>query len=224
MPTLYFPHHPLTGRRFILPERDLPDIRWIAGGSCGGKTVISRQISKEMGISLYDCDKERQHHFDRASSNLHPALRRNIVWSDFFASTREETLLFWEALCFERMEMILKDLSEFPESGPILVDGVYATPEIIQTVNPNARAVFLFADETFLRPCYYGRESTLWMEKAFASCDDPIKMKEEWILKWLEIDADRRKRAVKCGFPCFEADSETDWLLHKRNIRSALYL
>ncbi len=216
--------HPLTGRPFTLPVRPLPDIRWIAGGSCGGKTVSSRHISKTTGIPLYGCDENRQLHYERADPELHPALSRKIVWADFFASTEEEIFIFWEALCFERMEMIFEDLSLLPLKGPVIVEGVYAVPEMIRTVTPDAPALFLFADEEFLRSCYYGRESTIWMEDAFAVCDNPEKTKEEWMRKWLPIDADRRKRALACGYSCLEAKSTTGWKIYEKSIQRILSL
>jgi len=216
--------HPLTDRDFILPRRLLPDIRWIAGGSCGGKTISSRHISKKTGIPVYDCDKNRQRHFKQAIPSLHPALNRTIMWPDFFASTAEDISLFWEALCFERMEMILEDLSLRQHEGPVIVEGVYAFPEIMRLATPDAPAVFLFADEGFLRSCYYGRESTLWMEEAFSRCEDPGDMKEAWMKKWLPIDSDLRKRAAAYGYTVLEAASTTDWLLYEQSIQSALTL
>ncbi len=216
--------HPLSGRAFIFPDRTLPDIRWIAGGSCGGKTVSSRHISKASGIPLYDCDENRQRHYERADPGFHPALSRKIVWSDFFASPEEEIFIFWEALCFERMEMIFEDLSLLTLKGPVIVEGVYAVPEMIRTVTPDAPALFLFADEEFLRSCYYGRESTLWMEDAFAVCENPEKTRGEWMRKWLPIDIDRRKRALACGYPCLEADCTTDWKSYEILIQKILFL
>ncbi len=173
---------------------------------------------------MYDCDKNRQRHFEQAVPALHPALSRTIVWPDFFASTAEDIFLFWEALCFERMEMILEDLSLQQYEGPVIAEGVYAFPEILKSATPEAPAVFLFADERFLRSCYYGRESTLWMEDAFARCENPGEMKESWMKKWLPIDSDRRKRAAAYGYPVLEADSTTDWLRYEQSIQSSLAL
>ncbi len=215
-------YHPVTKREIIFPDVPLPDIRWIAGGSCGGKTVSSRHIAERVGCLVYDCDAERQRHFEQADKILHPALSRKIIWPDFFSSSIAEIFDFWEALCFERMEMILDDLSRLEVIGPVLVDGVYATPEIIQTVTPDARAVFLFAEEDFLYSYYYGRESTLWMEEVFATCADPEKTKKEWMEKWLPIDADRRKRAEIHGYPYLFAGFSTNWRIYEEKIMRVL--
>ena len=208
----------------ILPESGLPDIRWIAGGSCGGKTISSLHISQKTGLTVYNEDAHRQNHFKRADPVLHPALSREIIWPDFFSSKVPEIFSFWEALCFERMEMILEDLSRIKNREPLLAEGVYPPPEILTLVTPKAPAVFLFADDAFLHSCYYGRESTLWMEGPFSTCRNPERVKEEWMAKWQTIDADRQKRASDLGYTCLEANTDTQWNTYEDAIMKELLL
>lgn len=208
----------------VLPEHPLPDIRWISGGSCGGKTICSKNISGRLGIKVYHADNQRLIHHEKADVKLFPTLSRKIKWPVFFNSEVFEILNFWECLCFERMEMILEDLAEINSTTPVIVEGVYAYPELIKAVTPNAPSVFLFAERDFLKSCYYGRESTLWMEEPIATCDDPEKVKVEWMEKWIPIDDDRKKRATSLGFPCLEASSKTDWRIYEAEIERLLML
>ncbi len=208
----------------VLPEHPLPDIRWISGGSCGGKTICSKNISRRLGIKVYHADDNRLTHHEKADVELFPTLSRKIKWPDFFNSEVIEILNFWECLCFERMEMILEDLAEINSTAPVIVEGVYAYPELLKAITPNAPSVFLFAERDFLRSCYYGRESTLWMEAPIATCDDPEKVKLEWMEKWIPIDDDRKKRATSLGFPCLEASSKTDWRVYEAEIERLLML
>ncbi len=224
MSTSLILRHPGTEREFTFPDKPLPDIRWIAGGSCGGKTVSSNHIAEQTDLLVYNGDLHRQEHFEKADPDLYPALSRKIVWPDFFASSTGEIFEFWEALCFERMEMILDDLSMLETRGPVLAEGVYPTPEILKTVTPHAPAVFLFADEEFLDTCYYGRESTLWMEGPFSTCKDPEKTKKEWMAKWLTIDRDRQNRASECGYTCLKATSSTNWEAYEEKIMQLLHI
>ena len=218
------PLHPVSKRKMFLPGNTFPDIYWITGGSCGGKTVCSNNISKKLGVRVYSADEKRQLHYEKAIPDLYPTLSRKIDWPSFFNSDIQELSFFWESLCFERMEMIFQDLSELNISEKVIVEGVYASPEIIRAVTPNAPVVFLFADRGFLKSCYYGRESTLWMEGPFSACEDPEKMKQQWISKWIYIDDDRRQRAVSYGMPCLEANESTDWLMYEAEIERLLLL
>ncbi len=224
MDNQYIPHHPLSGRSFNIPSRPLPDIRWISGGPCGGKSSVSRKIAADSDLEIYDCDLNRQRHFEEADPVLHPALSRKIEWAEFFSSPDEDVYLFWESLCFERTEMILDDLSRYDSGRTLIVEGVYPLPEIITAVTPEAGAVFLFAEEDFLRSCYYGRESTLWMEEVFLSCGDPVQSKNSWIDKCLYIDRNHEKRAVSAGYPVLKAGFSTDWKSYRRNISAVLGL
>jgi len=122
------------------------------------------------------------------------------------------------------MEMILADLSRYDSGRTLIVEGVYPLPEIITAVTPEAGAVFLFAEEDFLRSCYYGRESTLWMEEVFLSCGDPVQAKNSWIDKCLYIDRNHEKRAVSAGYPVLKADAATDWEAYMQRIRAILEL
>ena len=149
-------NHPWTGRPLNLPgTENLPELYWIAGGSCGGKTTLARRLSERYGFTIYDADGQRQKHYESAEHDSHPALTQQMNWQKFFTSPPEETLHYWEALCAERMEMILDDLSNMKDPNhstgkPILVDGVYPLPELLREVTPEAPGVFLFADPPFL--------------------------------------------------------------------------
>jgi len=224
-------NHPWTGRPLNLPmANDLPKLYWIAGGSCGGKTTLARRLSERHGFSIYDADGQRQKHYESAEPDLHPALTRQMNWQKFFTSPPGETLHYREALCAERMEMILADLShESAESTelsgkPILVDGVYPLPELLREVTPEAPAVFLFADPPFLEKTYFGRESTLWMEEIFGECTDPESAKQGWLKAWNAVDQDRRKRAERAGYPSLIAGIETDWNDQLEKIEKVLLL
>ena len=208
----------------ILPETPLPDIRWIAGGSCGGKTICSENISRRMGVEVYHADDRRQIHYEKADVELFPTLSRKGGWPDFFNSEVPEIFNFWENLCFERMEMILQDLSELNSAKPVIVEGIYAYPELIQTFTPNAPSVFLFAERDFLKSCYYGRESTLWMEELFNRCEEPEEAKLQWLAKWIPIDDDYKKRVASLGYPCLEASKTTDWQVYEAEIEQLLML
>ena len=218
------PLHPVSKRKMILPDDSLPDIRWITGGSCGGKTVSSNNISKKLGVRVYSADERRQLHYDKATPGLYPALSRKIDWLSFFNSDILEISVFWESLCFERMEMIFQDLSEMDAFEKVIIEGVYPSPEIIRAVTPAAPAVFLFAGRDFLKSCYYGRESTKWMEGPFSTCENPERVKQEWMCKLISIDEDRKQRAVSYGMPCLEARKSTDWLAYEAEIERLLLL
>lgn len=139
-----------------------------------------------------------------------------------FNSPESEIQNFWKALCFERTEMILQDLSQPEYSGTVIAEGVYPDPGTIKAVTPKAPAVFLYAEEEFLRSCYYGRESTLWMEDIFSDCENPRETKMMWIDKWIAIDSSSKGDAADMGYPVMHAGAGTDWNIYEKRIAEAL--
>ena len=161
----------------------LEHVLWVAGGTCSGKSSITRRLAEEWDAIRYDgSERFRTDHLKRADSSQYPTIdliRRNTTgnrpgWA--MRLTPCEFLRLLRDLSREALEMAVADLLAMPGRQRIVVDSFrlsFAVSEIIALSDPS-RAIFLGATSDFLRSTWAQRfEDRNERERLSGHFDDP---------------------------------------------------
>ncbi|SET40820.1 hypothetical protein SAMN05660297_02307 [Natronincola peptidivorans] len=128
----------LNEARKVLKNRK--NIFWIVGGSCSGKSTVSKAIAQTSGLLYYNMDEYIfGKYIKRYSKELHPA-----NWAWFFAenpldwalsfSSWEENNQFNIAATAEQLNLFCEDIQKIDKDQAILVDGGITNPAMLARV------------------------------------------------------------------------------------------
>jgi len=117
---------------------------WIIGGSCSGKSTISRMLSDRTGIPIYDMDDHIYgSYMGRYTAERHPASTAWFSAPDPFAWVMS---LSWEefnslnrATNAEYLDLLAEDLADIAYDRPFLIDGGITHPSVLTRVAPAER-------------------------------------------------------------------------------------
>ena len=127
------------------------DLRWVVGGSCSGKSAVTRTIASQHGIPVFDMDAHMYgSYLDRYDPARHPAC---TAWLKRGDGLRWALSLRWEvfdslnrAVDAEILDLFARDLAERPAGDAMLVDGGISHPGVLAAVLDPARVVCLAVD------------------------------------------------------------------------------
>jgi 2-phosphoglycerate kinase len=142
----------------------LRHVRWIGGGSGGGKSTIARQLAADYGLHIYDTDAVMADHARRSTPASTPLLHDFIAmdmderWAN---RTPEEMFQTFHWFASEGFELIVEDLLALPEEPLILVEGFRLLPRLVAPLltHPD-QAVWLIPTPDFRRAAFDSRGST----------------------------------------------------------------
>jgi hypothetical protein len=136
--------------REILFQR--PNIFWIIGGACAGKSTVSRLLSETKGIARYDMD---EHIFGGYmplyTPERHPASTawftapNPFVWA--FSLPWEEFNALNRAANAEYLDLLAGELAQQDDHQPLLIEGGITHPSILAQVISPAQTVCLEISE-----------------------------------------------------------------------------
>lgn len=160
-----------------------PNVLWLGGSACSGKTTIASRLAARYRIELYSCDQHFEAHRERADPRLHPAFCRLAarpsaeLWRAPVESRVEELLAFYR----DEFGMILEDLA-LRCGAPVLVEGVGLLPELVM---PHCRgrgeALWLVSTATFRRRTYPARGG--WVGELLGASESPDVAFESWMAR-----------------------------------------
>jgi hypothetical protein len=142
----------------------LRHVRWLGGGSGGGKTTIAADLAERHGLLVYDSDAVIGTHVERSELARHPLLRDFVAMSmdDRWLNRTPEAMYesFW-AFHGEAFESIVDDLVELPHDRTVLAEGFRLLPRLVAPLMSRAdQAVWLFPSPAFRRTVFEVRPST----------------------------------------------------------------
>jgi len=127
------------------------NLLWLIGGSCSGKSTVSRALAARTGVPVYDMDEAVFGCF-RFDPVRHPATTAwftagnplawmlSLPWDEFDA--------LYRAANAEMLDLLDDDLRGRADT-PLLIDGGITHPSVLVQVLPPARIVCLEAPEGF---------------------------------------------------------------------------
>jgi hypothetical protein len=177
----------LSGARSVLWERT--DIYWIIGGSCSGKSTISRAMSKRIGIPVYDMDT---YVFDRYMGKYlqgrHPASLawfsspNPLAWS--LSLSWDEFESMYKAANAEYLDLLAEDLRDEVFEGALIVDGGITHPSVLVQVLKPEQVVCLDINEDERTQIWETSQDRTAMKQWVYDLTDP---EEKWS-KFLSFD------------------------------------
>lgn len=171
----------------------MPDIYWMGGSPCAGKTTISEIIGQEFGWQIYQIDRHVENYLQRADEKKHPYLTayKKIGLKDFLIQDPSEQVSQVIGMSQEQFGFIQEDIAELPGDAPILVEGAnMLASDVIKQVESSSRCIWLVPTEAFQLETYPKRGS--WVQDVLRHHYEP----EEAVLafeRWMERDTHMAK-------------------------------
>lgn len=190
-------------------KKYLENVYFIAGTPCGGKTTVSRALSKKYGIPVYDIDERFEEH-QRMSD---PVSQLSMNWQfkdadEFFGRSVEEYRSWLLKNTREQLDFVLLDLMRLSQNGKIICDCHLTLEQAAQVTEPSRMAFMIkkpvnLVDEYCNRADHQGFSdfihSATDVEKAKKTCNETLLSLNEKFYEdvkaskyfWLERDDKR---------------------------------
>ena len=167
----------------------LKNVYFFSGTPCGGKTTISRELSKRHGFIVYGIDEQFENHKKLSNSDFQPSMNKAFKNADeFFGRTVDEYKKWLIDNTREQLDFVILDLIRLSQNQIVLCD-CHLTLEEARKFTEPSRIVFLIkepsniVDDYCNRPDHQGFSnfinSTSDPKKAKAICNDTLKSLNE---------------------------------------------
>ena len=162
----------------------LKNVYFVAGTPCGGKTTVTRALSKMYGIPVYDIDERFPEHQAMSDPVSQPSMNKNFRDTDeFFGRSVEEYKAWLLSNTREQLDFVLLDLMRLSKDQIILCDCHLTLEQAAQITDPSHVAFMLkkpenLVDEYCNRPDHQGFSdfihSATDFEQAKATCNETL--------------------------------------------------
>lgn len=175
----------LNKARAILSQH--PQIYWIIGGSCTGKSTVARAICRTGNATLYDMDEQAfGHYMSRYRMERHPASKtwfsaeNPLAWS---LSLSWETFdALYKTANSEYLDLMADDLARSEREYPLLVDGGITHPSILAQAIPPENIVCIEMPETERVRIWETSQERAEMREWIHQLPDPDRMWRKFLL------------------------------------------
>lgn len=190
-------------------KKYLENVYFIAGTPCGGKTTVSRALSKKYGIPVYDIDERFEEHQRMSDPVSQPSMNWQFKDADeFFGRSVEEYRSWLLKNTREQLDFVLLDLIRLSQNGKIICDCHLTLEQATQVTEPSRMAFMIkkpvnLVDEYCNRADHQGFSdfihSATDVEKAKKNCNETLLSLNEKFYEdvkaseffWLERDDKR---------------------------------
>lgn len=159
-------------------KKYLENVYFITGTPCGGKTTVSRELSKKYGIPVYDIDEHFEEHQRMSDPKSQPAMNQNFKDADeFFGRNVEEYRAWLLQNTREQLDFVLLDLIRLSQHGKILCDCHLRLDQVASFTDPS-RVAFMIKKPENLVDEYCNRADHQGFSNFIHSATDLEKAKE----------------------------------------------
>lgn len=156
----------------------LKNVYFITGTPCGGKTTISRELSKRHGLLVYDIDEHFENHQKISNAKFQPSMNKAFKNADeFFGRTVNEYKQWLIDNTREQLDFVLLDLIRLSQNQIVLCD-CHLTMEEAERITEPSRILFLIKDPANLIEDYCDRPDHQGFTNFINSASDVKKAKE----------------------------------------------
>jgi hypothetical protein len=141
----------------------LPNVIWIGGSPCAGKSAIADALAKQYGFSVYRCDDAFTRHAEQVVPERQPVWARlnGLTCDGLWMRPVEEQVTEEIAFYQEEFPMILNDLARLPAGQTVIAEGAALLPELLDAfVAGPRRAVWIVPAAEFQLTHYARRDWT----------------------------------------------------------------
>jgi hypothetical protein len=133
----------------------LGHVRWLGGGSGGGKSTMARRLADRYGVRLYLTDDVMGEHAGRTTAAGSPRLHEFMAMSmddRWVTRSPDEMLETFHWYAGEGFDLIVEDLLALPRDQIVLAEGFRLLPRLVQPLLTGPRqAVWLLPSPEFRR-------------------------------------------------------------------------
>ena len=162
----------------------LKNVYFITGTPCGGKTTISRALSRMYNIPVYDIDERFEEHQKMSDAEHQPSMNKQFKDADeFFGRSVEEYKAWLLQNTREQLDFVILDLIRLSKDGLIFCD-CHLTLELADMLSDPSRVAFMLKEPKDLVEDYCNRpdhqgfsnfiHSATDYEKAKATCNETL--------------------------------------------------
>ncbi|MDD6932994.1 MAG: shikimate kinase [Eubacteriales bacterium] len=138
-------------------RQSLKNVYFITGTPCGGKSTVSKLLSRAKGIPLYNVDDAFPRHQSLSHRESQPAMNQTFPGADDFFGRSPEQYRDWLLQnTREQLDFVLLDLIRLSADGPVLCDGHLTLAQAERLTAPE-RIVFLLKEPSNLAEEYCSR-------------------------------------------------------------------
>jgi 2-phosphoglycerate kinase len=181
----------------------LEHVMFIGGSPCAGKSTLAERITQKYGLRYYACDDRWNDHAQLADPVRQPTMTylTSRPWAEIM--TRNVDVMLRDVILVyrEQWALIYAELEDISE--PVMAEGAALMPELIATLEPRARAVYLVPDERFQRE-HYARRGWAW--GLTNQTDHPERTFDGWMTRDTRFAAHVHQTALERGFPILTVD------------------
>ncbi|WP_129843702.1 hypothetical protein [Streptomyces sp. RFCAC02] len=148
----------------LLRDR-LRHVRWIGGGSGGGKSTVARRLAERHGLTVYATDDVMPDHARRSTPEEAPELARFMAmdmderWAHRSPRTMLDTFHWYRGECFG---LIVEDLLRLPAGRGVVAEGFRLLPHLVAPLlSGPEQAVWLLPTPRFREAAFESR-GTAW--------------------------------------------------------------
>jgi 2-phosphoglycerate kinase len=153
---------------------ELEHVRWIGGGSGGGKTTLSRMLAERFGCRLYSSDDTMREHSARLGPGEAPLLDAFLGsdlderWVRRDPETMARTFHWFQG---EGFELIVEDLRRLPDDRLVIAEGFRLLPRLVRPyLSVPRHAAWLVPTPEFRREAFLRRRGA---EAFWTATSDP---------------------------------------------------
>lgn len=155
------------------------NIFWLVGGSCSGKSTISRMMEEKFDYIRYDMDEYIfGKYMDRYSKEIHPAnsawfgAENPLDWALSFPNW-EQYNEFNMTSMVEQLSLFCEDIEFIDKDKKIVVDGGITNPDILAKVLNKNKICCLNIEDELCRRIWSKDESRLVMKDMIYELPSP---------------------------------------------------
>jgi hypothetical protein len=177
MPPFKVDCNQLANARARLSGRD--DLFWLIGGSCTGKSTLSRALETDRRIQRYDLDACIYGDFiPRYRPDRHPASTTYFSASNPFAWALSLAPAVFDSLNravnAEYLDLLAEDLEHRELRGSLLIDGGITHPSVLAEVVPTRQICCLEIDDNQRLACWMESPERAEMRSWIQDLHDPV--------------------------------------------------
>jgi hypothetical protein len=192
----------------------LPNLFWLVGSACTGKSTIAHAIAAHTGIAVYDMDAHIYgSYMPRYNAQQHPA---NAAWLAAANPLQWMLALPWAefdahnaATTAEYLALLVEDLQHHPPETPLLVDGGITHPALLAQVLPPSHIVCMTTTPAIRLQTWEADPARAEMKGWVQSLPDGAAMWARFLAYDQRMDATMVRESQQLAIRTFLRDGET---------------